>query len=138
PGGETRLADAVKAFVHQAPRRGLAVLLSDLYSQDGVEDAVNALRYHRFEPLVIHLTDTRELDLTLRGDLQLVDCETGEVREITVTPRLLARYRQAHETWRSGIEAFCTERHVPYLEAPIQLSFDEVVLRLFRAGGFLR
>ena len=30
PGGETRLGDAVQSFVHQAPRRGLAILVSDL------------------------------------------------------------------------------------------------------------
>ena len=136
--GETRLSEAVQSFVHQAPRRGLAVLLSDLYSQDGVEDAVNMLRYHRFEPVVLHLTDASDLDLDLRGDLQLVDCETGELRDITLTPRLMARYRQAHTEWREGIEAFCTSRQVPYFEAPTEVAFQDIVLTLFRAGGFLR
>ena len=116
----------------------LAVLLSDLYSQDGVEDAVNMLRYHRFEPVVLHLTDARELDLGLQGDLQLEDCETGERREITLTPRLMARYREAHAAWRSGIETFCTKRQVPYFEASVQTPFEDIVLTLFRAGGFLR
>jgi len=138
PGGETRLSEAVQAFVHQAPRRGLVVLLSDLYSQDGVEDAVNILRYHRFEPVVLHLTDSRDLDLDLRGDLQLVDCETGELRDITLTPRLMSRYRAAHAAWQEQICTFCTARQVPYFEAPVQTAFEDIVLKLFRAGGFLR
>ena len=137
-GGHTRLSDAVKSFVHQAPRRGLVVLLSDLYSQDGVEDAVNVLRYHRFEPVVLHVTSQVELDLALRGDLQLVDCETGEQRDVTLTPRLLARYRAAHAAWREGIEGFCTSRQVPYFDAPVEVDFESIVLALFRAGGFLR
>ena len=138
PSGETHLSEAVQSFVHQAPRRGLAILLSDLYSQDGVEDAVNALRYHRFEPAVIHLSDPRELDLGLRGDLQLVDCETGEHREITLTPKLMARYREAHATWRAEIEAFCTQRQVPYIDAPVTRPFEDIVLDIFRSGGLLR
>ncbi|MGB0592411.1 MAG: DUF58 domain-containing protein [Myxococcota bacterium] len=137
-GGETRLGDAVQSFVHQAPRRGLAILVSDLYSQDGVESAVNALRYHRFEPAVLHVTDPRELELGLRGDLRLVDCETGVHRDVTMTPRLMARYRAAHSAWREEIEAFCTQRQVPYFETPVNVAFQDVMLGIFRAGGLVR
>ncbi len=136
--GTTRLGQAVQSFVHQAPRRGLALLISDLYSQDGVEDAVNALRYHRFEPVVVHLTERDELDVGLRGDLRLVDCETGAERDITMTPRLMARYQEAHAAWRAGIEAFCTQAQVPYFEAPVEHSFKDIMLSIFRAGGLVR
>ncbi len=136
--GQTRLVDAIQSFVHQAPRRGLAILLSDLYSQDGVEDAVNVLRYHRFEPVVLHLTDERELELGLRGDLQLVDCETGEHRDITLTPRLMSRYRAAHTAWRESIATFCTQRQVPYFDAPVDVPFEDIVLKILRSGGLLR
>jgi uncharacterized protein (DUF58 family) len=138
PAGETRLGDAIQSFVHQAPRRGLAILVSDLYSQDGVESAVNALRYHRFEPAVLHLTDQRELELGLRGDLRLVDCETGAHRDVTMTPRLMSRYREAHAAWRQGIETFCTQRQVPYFQAPVETSFQDIVLKIFHAGGLVR
>lgn len=137
-GGETRMGDALKTFVHQAPRRGLAIVLSDLYAQGGYEQPLNVLRYHRFEPLVVQLVDERELNPELRGDLQLVDCETGATRDITITPRLIARYRRAHADWCAQIEAFCTERQVGWFRAPVQTPFDDLVLKLFRAGGFLR
>ncbi|MGM0577122.1 MAG: DUF58 domain-containing protein [Myxococcota bacterium] len=135
--GTTRMQDAFKAFVHQAPRRGVAVVLSDLYAQDGHEAGINVLRYHKFEPLVLHLVDERELNPDLRGDLQLVDAETGQVREITVTPRLLERYRKAHAAWRQEIEGFCKERQVGYFAAPVQTPFEDLILRLMRAGGFI-
>ncbi len=138
PGGPTTMGRALETFVHQSKRRGLAVLLSDLYAQDGFEPGLNVLRYHKFEPLVLHVTDARELTPELRGDLQLVDCETGAVREVTVTPRLLDRYRRAHADWRGGVERFCTESQVGYFEASVQTPFEELVLGLFRAGGFLR
>jgi len=137
PGGATGLTDAVKAFVHQTRRRGLVVLISDFYAQDGYADGLNYLRYHRFEPFVIQLTDERELTPDLRGDILLVDCETGLQKEVTVTPRMLARYRAAHATWCAELEAFCTQRQTSYFRTPVQTPFDELMLRIFRAGGFL-
>ncbi len=138
PGGQTRMEDAFKAFVHATRRRGLAIVLSDFYAPDGYEAGLNLLRHHRFEPFVLHLTDERELDPKLRGDLVLVDCETGAEREVTVTPRVLERYRQAFEGWCGELETFCKARQVPYFRTSAQQPFEELVLRMFRAGGLLR
>jgi hypothetical protein len=36
------------------------------------------------------------------------------------------------------IEHFCTSRQVPYFCADVETPFEELVLSLFRRGGFLR
>jgi uncharacterized protein (DUF58 family) len=138
PSGKTDLHRSVKAFVHQRRRRGLVVLISDFYAPEGFEDALNLLRYHRFEPLVLQLTDAREMAPDVMGDLVIVDCETGEQRELTITPRLLAKYRQAFEGFCHELEGYCRERQLSYFRTPIQTSFEDLMLRIFRAGGFLR
>ena len=138
PGGPTELEEALKKFVHQNKRRGMAIVLSDFYDPKGYEGALKVLRYHEFETLVVHLYDQRELEPTLRGDLSLVDCETGEIRELTVTPRMLAKYKVAHQQFCDGIESFCKKNAMRYFRTPIQVPYDEIVLRMFRAGGFLR
>ncbi|MCB9732169.1 MAG: DUF58 domain-containing protein [Deltaproteobacteria bacterium] len=137
PGGQTSMTDAFKSFVHQTKRRGLAVVISDFYAQDGFEEGLNYLRYNRFEPFVIQLTDERELNPDLRGDILLVDCETGAQKEMTLTPRMLAKYREAHAAWCDELEAFCKKRQLSYFRTPVQVPFDELMLRIFRAGGFL-
>lgn len=136
--GTTDLGDAMKTFVAQNKRRGLAVLLSDLYDPAGFERSINVLRFNRFEPLVIHLTDDREARPQLLGDVRLYDCETGDEREVTVTPKLLARFAEAHERYLKDVETFCTNKQVGYYRADVRQAFDETVLRLFRRGGFLR
>ena len=88
-GAHTSLRDAFKTFVTQNKRRGIAVVISDFYDPSGFEDGLNFLRYHKFEPLVVQLFDERELNPKFRGDLQLVDCETGELTEITVTNAMM-------------------------------------------------
>lgn len=136
--GGTNLHDACRSFVHQTKRRGLVVVLSDFYDPEGYEDGLNLLRYHRFEPFVLHLTDERELKPSLRGDVMLVDCETGEQRAITLTPRVLNTYRLAHQQWCEELETFCKKRQLSYFRTPVQVPFDQLMLRIFRAGGFLR
>jgi uncharacterized protein (DUF58 family) len=120
PGGTTDLGDAMKTFVAQHKRRGLAVLISDLYDPAGFERGINTLRFNKFEPFVLH------------------DCETGEEREVTVTDSLLDDMARAFDDYKHNIERFCTSRQVPYFAADVGIPFDELVLRVFRRGGFLR
>lgn len=136
--GETRFSDAMRAFVHQAPRPGPVVLLSDLYAQDGYEEGLERLLHHGFEPLVIHLIDPTDATPDLLGDVELVDCETGERRELTVSPATLERFERAYESWREGIRDFCQRRRISHYEADCREPFDEIMMELLRTGEFTR
>lgn len=138
PQGRTNLAASLREFVHQTRRRGLAVVVSDLCDPLGCAKGLNLLRYHRFEPVVLQVYDAREANPALRGELTLVDCETGDEREITVSSRVLERYKKAHREFLEQTEAFCTARQIPYFCTATTVPFDELVLRVFRRGGFLK
>jgi uncharacterized protein (DUF58 family) len=136
--GHTDLGEAMKTFVAQHKRRGLAVLLSDLYDPEGFERGINVLRYNKFDPFVIHIVDPTEAKPDLKGDVRVYDCETGEEREVTVTAKVLERYGQAYEQYLEEVQRFCTTRQVSYFRADVTVPFDELILRVFRRGGFLR
>ncbi len=138
PSGTTNLGDALKTFVAQNKRRGLAVLLSDLYDPEGFERGINVLRYNKFEPFVVHIVDPAESAPKLQGDVLLYDCETGDEREVTVTPKVLGRFAAAHHEYMQSIARFCATRQVSHIEASVAVPFDELILRVFRRGGFLR
>lgn len=137
-GGQTQLAECMKAFVAQNKRRGLAVIISDFYDPDGFEQGINTLRYNKFEPFVLQVYDQKEASPSLHGDLTLVDCETGDTREVTVSKGLLEAYKREHEKYCAELEQFCTTRAMPFFRTHTGLPFDELVLKIFRAGGFLR
>jgi len=137
-GGKTDVAAAMKTFVTQHSRRGLAVLISDFYDPAGFEEGINTLRYNKFEPFVLQVYDLKEAAPNLHGDLALVDCETGELREVTVSKALLEAYGREHERYCKDLEAFCTARAVPFFRTHTGVPFDDLVLRIFRSGGFLR
>lgn len=138
PGGPTDLKEALEMFVAQHKRRGLAVLISDFYDPAGFEAGINVLRYNKFEPYALHVVDSNEAKPNFKGDVMLYDVETGEEREVTVTPALLERIGEAYGEYRTNIERFCVSRQVPYFAADVDAPFDELVLSVFRRGGFLR
>jgi uncharacterized protein (DUF58 family) len=130
--GETALADAARQFTTQQKRRGIAIIITDLYDPAGFERGINAIRYRKYEPMVIHVIDPREADPGARGDVTLVDVETDETREITLTDGMVKAYKEEHEKWRKEIDDFCKTRMVPYVAADITKPFEEQVLYLFR------
>jgi uncharacterized protein (DUF58 family) len=138
PSGSTDLEAALKAFVAENKRRGLAVLISDLYDPKGFERGINVLRYNKFDPFVVHVVDPAEARPRLNGDVLLCDCETGEEREVTVTPKVLHRFEEAHKAYVADVAKFAATHQVAYIEAPVTVPFDELILRVFRRGGFLR
>jgi uncharacterized protein (DUF58 family) len=136
--GKTDLGDALRTFVASYKRRGMAVLVSDLYDPAGFEQGINVLRYNKFDPFIVHVVDPEDARPRLVGDVVVYDCETGLEREVTVTPRLLGRLAASHRRYLADVERFCTGHQVPYVAASVSMPFDELVLRVFRRGGFLR
>ncbi len=71
-----RVAEAVR-------RRGVAVLISDLYEEpEAVLDAVRVLRGRGNDVIVFHLLDPAEVDFPYQGAAEFQDLETGEVRPV--------------------------------------------------------
>jgi uncharacterized protein (DUF58 family) len=138
--GRTSLASAVRAFVARRARqrRGLVVLVSDFYDPAGYREALDLLRFARLETVVIQISAPEEAHPTLRGDVTIMDVETGEERDVTISPGALTAYERRHAALLRGLEAFCRERAIPCFTVTSDEAFDAVVLRVFRAGGLLR
>ena len=136
--GQTDLRSALKTFVAQHKKRGLVVLISDLYDPRGFEEGINVLRYNKYDPFVVHVTDKREQRPDLFGDVLLYDCETGDEREVTITRGVLDRFAEIHKEYQTEIDRFCSSRQVPYIQADVSQPFDELILLVFRRGGFLK
>jgi uncharacterized protein (DUF58 family) len=80
-------------------RRGLIILISDLYEEpDDVLEAIGPLRFRGNDLAVFHLLDPAELDFSFREPSAFEDLETGE--QIPIVPDALAdQYKalvQAH------------------------------------------
>ena len=133
---ETSFEEAFRTFAVQ--NRGVAVVLSDMYNPEGYEQALNFLHFQQFETYVIHLTDPSEFQPNHRGDVDLVDTETGERLSMTLTPKVYKELREAFEAYCLSVESYCSRRQMLYVRTPIDVSLDDIVLKIFRQGGFLK
>lgn len=135
--GNTDLARAARTFVAQNKRRGVVILVSDLFDPNGFETALNTLRYAKFEPYVIQLTSAADRADDAYGDVMLVDAETGEQREVTLTAGLLAQYKKAYEALCAEARDLCTRQQVPLFTIDVATDFEDAVLRILRHGGMV-
>lgn len=138
PGGRTDLRHALQTFAAQRRRRGMAIVISDLYDYSGVAAAVNALRFRKFDPYLIHVVSPEEADPSLLGDLRLLDGETDRSRDVTVTEPMLRRYRARFEAYCAGVEAFCSGRGVGYTRCRTDVPFRDAVVAMLRRGRLLQ
>ncbi len=135
--GKTDMAKSLRAFAARESRRGIAIVITDGYDAAGFEAGIDALRYARFDTTVLRVVDEAELSPKLLGDLTLVDAETGDTREITVTEAMLVRLREAYALHGARLASFCRDKQVPFFELSIATPFDEALLHILRRGGLL-
>lgn len=137
-GGVTNLQTALQRFSTSKRKRGMAILISDLYDKDGVVSGLNALRYQKFDPYVIHLVSPQEASPELLGDLRLIDGETGRIRDVTLTEGLLKKYRAAFSAHGARVEKFCRSRAIGYARCATSTPFQETVVQMLRRGKLLQ
>ncbi|HKU39407.1 MAG TPA: DUF58 domain-containing protein [Polyangiales bacterium] len=136
--GHTALAPAARAFAAQQPRRGMAILISDLYDPNGALEALDVLRHARFDVRVIRVLAAAELEPDYSGELELVDAETGRRRRMQITPRVLEAYRAARRREADALRHACLARHVPLTVLDPRIAPEDAVLRLLRQAGMFR
>jgi uncharacterized protein (DUF58 family) len=140
PVGRTPLTVEVRGLLarRSGRRRGLVVLISDFYDAAGARAALEVIRRHRLAAVAIQVSAPDELAPILRGDLTLRDAETGETRELTVSPKVLAACARRHTALLRDLEGYCRAQAIPCFAVSSAEPFDALVLRMFRTGGLLR
>lgn len=137
-GSDTNLARVATGFVHRTQRRGLAIVISDLYDPNGYERGLDILRHRRYEPHVIQIHDRMEAEPTLRGDVELVDVETDVAQKVTITERSLRQYRQLFADFQQAVQTYCRNYGLGCTRTNTDVPFDELILRMMRQAGAVR
>ncbi len=93
--GPTVLRESLKAFASRPRPVGLTVIISDFMDPGGFETGLKILRSIGHDVFAIHVASQADRDPAMLGDVRFVDSETGELRDVDVTPRLAAAYAGA-------------------------------------------
>lgn len=135
--GRTDFDRAVRQFTARVRKPGLVVVLSDFYTLRGSFAAIDRLRALKHEVHLMQMVAPWELAPPLRGELRLVDAETGDHRDLTITDSLIARYKSSYEQFGADVRSFSMGRSVGYARAVTTEPFDEFLRRALRQGSLL-
>jgi len=113
PGSaQARSAGVLHEVAELMPRRGLVVLVSDLFFEtEEVFSGLDHLRFHGHDLVVFHLLDPVEHRLPLEGQVRFHDLETGD--ELTTqVDEIRAAYVAAISAWQAELDAGCRGREI--------------------------
>lgn len=128
PGARTGISSTLHEMAERIKRRGLVVLISDLF--DDPEKIISGLKHFRHrghEIVLFHLLDPLEISLDFSGEVRFVDRETGE--KLRAQPWFIRKeYRSDIEDWLGGLEKACKENAIDYNRITIDTPFDQALV----------
>ena len=135
--GPTDLREVFTQFASRTRQQGLAVIISDFLDPTGFERGLKLVASMGHDIFVVHVASEVDRDPGAIGDVRFVDAETGETRDVDVTPALIKAYGEAWHTHAEELERFCGRYNLGYVRAEAEAPFDEIILKTFRKGRFL-
>jgi uncharacterized protein (DUF58 family) len=129
PGGETDLGTTLHRLADRFKRRGLVILISDLYGdQETVDRALHHFRAKRHEVIVFHVLDQAEIEFPFRETATFVDLETGE--RLQVDPAYVRDdYRRQVAEFIARYRRICADCQIDYVQTDTSLPYDLLLSR---------
>jgi uncharacterized protein (DUF58 family) len=136
--GKSHFGAAAKQFAMRHTQKGVALVVSDFLDKGGFEEGLRYLLGRNLDTYVVQVLSPAELEPELVGDLKLVDCEDGDVAEITVSRPLLDRYKANLQAFCESLRDYCNQRGISYVMAPTSHPFEALILSYLRQRGLVR
>ena len=134
-GGITDLNSCIKKKEFKGS--GVSIVFSDFFTPGGIEDAVKYLLYKKQDVILIHVLSPEELNPEIEGQIRLLDSETGEARDISVTPAMLLQYDKELNLFMNKIREFCSRMGAAYIQVSSEEPIEKIVLEEFTKAGII-
>jgi uncharacterized protein (DUF58 family) len=115
------------------PRRGMAILVSDLYYEPReLIEALDHFRHFGHDLLVFQVLDPVERRLEIDGPIRFIDLESGQ-RVETLAHEIRTNYQAAVDEWLGGLRHECLARDVEHAvletDQPLDRALFEYLVR---------
>jgi uncharacterized protein (DUF58 family) len=129
PGGETDVAATLHKLAGRFKKRGLIVLISDLY--DEPEEVIRALhhfRHRRHEVILFHVMDRAEIYFPFDDTIAFHDLETND--RIQIDPAYVRDvYRKQIGDFLDEYRRACAEAQIDYVLADTSVPYDFMITK---------
>ncbi|EQB62623.1 MAG: hypothetical protein RBG1_1C00001G0202 [candidate division Zixibacteria bacterium RBG-1] len=123
----TNVSSALHEMAERIKRRGLIILLSDLFdSPEKIMSGLKHFRHRKHEVIVFHILDPRERDFSFPQEAIFKDIETQE--EILTSPWQIQKDYQAKlQEWIEKYRLESRESLIDYVLLDTSVPFDEAL-----------
>jgi len=135
--GETQFNRSIREYAGRQTKPGTAIVISDFLDPAGYEDGLRHLLSRRYEIFVLQILSPEEIDPPYRGDLKLVDSENNTFREVTISERVMKRYKETLSHYCAQLQNFCRTRGIIYLRTSTSVPFEDLILKYLTKSGVL-
>ena len=129
PGGETSIAPILHDIAERIKRRGLVIIISDLFDDPAeILKALHHFRFRKHEVVLMHVMAEEELTFPFEKWSMFEDLESAANR-IELDPRATrAAYLDEVRKFVSAIRKGCGEMRIEYVPVSTRKDFDVVLL----------
>jgi len=128
PGGETALAPILHEIAERIPRRGLVILISDLFDEpDEILEALHHFHYRDHELVIFHTMAEEELSFPFKKFSHFRDLENPAHRLRVDPDTIRATYLEKVRAFVDQIESACGKLHADYIPLNTKLPFEQVL-----------
>jgi len=124
PAALTHAGTALHEMAERIKRRGLIILLSDLWEDpSSVLTGLKHFRHRKHEVIVFHILDPKERDFTFPEEALFKDMETGE--EISTLPwQIRSEYQRTMGAHVGRYKRECRQSFVDYVPVDTSVPYD--------------
>ena len=133
--GNTNLAGSIKR--KDLKSRGISVIISDFFTIGSIDEVIKYLAFKKQQIVLIQVLSEDEINPLLGGQVRLVDVETREEMNLTVTPRLLNIYTQKLKGLQMGVKTSVKKYGGVFFQVSSLDSLEKVVFENFAREGII-
>jgi len=128
PSNKTNISDTLHEMAERIKRRGLIVILSDLFDDPHrIIAGLKHFRHRKHEIIVFHVLDPRERDFAFPREAIFKDLETGE-ELVTLPWQVKKAYQKELNAVFDNFSRECRMSHIDYHLIDTSIPYDRALL----------
>lgn len=117
---------------------GISIVLSDFLFETGYKAGIAYLQAARQEVALVQVLARDELEPSYEGERRLIDSETRQFKEVSLTRSLVDQYRQTVRDYQAELAGFAYRRGIACTAVEAEAPLEQIVFRVFRQAGMIR
>jgi uncharacterized protein (DUF58 family) len=124
---------------HVQRKSSVSIVISDLMEPiDSVIHTLKIIQANRQQIFLLQVLEEDELSPSFDGDFMLIDSETNQEVNVTVSDFTRKNYKEKMKQRMEMLEGFCFERGISYLVCSTAEKVEDILFKRITSKGWIR